>query len=54
MWLVTNTTALQGKYNYFGVNPEHVPNVLKEEKQTYFGNYTNHADFKTTKTKKII
>ena len=54
MWLVTNTTGLQSKYNYFGVNPEHVPNVLKEEKQTYFGNYVNRPDFKNTKTKKII
>lgn len=39
MWLATNTTKLQGKYEYFGIDSKHVPNLLKEEKQTYFGSY---------------
>ena len=39
MWLATNTTKLQGKYEAFGIDSKHVPNVLKEEKQTYYGSY---------------
>ena len=48
MWLATNTTKLQGKYEVFGIDAEKVPNVLKEEKQTYFGSY---ADKDFTKKK---
>ena len=48
MWLATNTTKLQGKYEAFGIDSEKVPNVLKEEKQTYFG---SHVDKDFTKKK---
>lgn len=51
MWLATNSTALQGKYQFFGIDNKHVPNVLKEEKQTYFGDYAE-KDF--TKKKKPV
>lgn len=51
MWLATNTTKLQGKYDAFGIDSKKVPNVLKEEKQTYFGPYAD-KDF-TTKKKPI-
>ena len=51
MWLATNTTKLQGKYEVFGIDSKNVPNVLKEEKQTYYGSY---ADKDFTKRKKPI
>lgn len=51
MWLATNTTKLHGKYEVFGINPNHVPNHLLEEKQTYFG-YFQNVDF--TKKKKPV
>lgn len=41
MWLATNATKLQGKYEVFGINSEKVPNIINEEKQTYFGAYTD-------------
>ena len=37
MWLATNTTALTGKYAVFGIDPKLVPDLTKEEKQTYYG-----------------
>ena len=39
MWLPTNATALQGKYNFFGINGEKVPDLINEEKPSYFGPY---------------
>ena len=51
LWLATNTTALQNRYELFGVDSEKVPNLLKEEKQEYFGPYQDR-DF--TKKKKPI
>lgn len=48
MWLATNTTKLQGKYEAFGIDSKNVPNLLKEEKQTFYGNY---ADKDFTKKK---
>lgn len=51
MWLATNTTKLQGKYETFGIDSKNVPNVLNEEKQTYFGSY---ADKDFTKHKKSV
>lgn len=49
MWLATNTTKLQGKYEAFGIDGSKVPNVLNEEKQTYFGAYAE-KDFTKKKT----
>ena len=51
MWLVTNATKLQGKYEMFGIDSKRVPNVLKEEKQTFFGSYAD-KDF-TAKKKPV-
>lgn len=51
MWLLTNNTAFTGKYSIFGVDPKCVPDLLKEEKQTYFGAY---ADKDFTKNKKVV
>lgn len=51
MWLATNTTKLQGNYEIFGVDQEKVPNVIKEEKQQYFGPY---ADREITKKAKPV
>ena len=39
MWLVTNATCFNGKYEMFGINSERVPNIINEEKQSYFGAY---------------
>ena len=39
MWLATNTTSLQGKYEHFGIEADKVPNLMAEEKQSYFGAY---------------
>ena len=51
MWLATNATKLQGKYEVFGIDSKNVPNVLNEEKQTYYGSY---ADKDFTKKKKPV
>ena len=39
MWLATNATSLQGKYEKFGIESDKVPNLMAEEKQSYFGAY---------------
>lgn len=51
MWLVTNATCFNGKYEMFGINSERVPNIINEEKQSYFGAY---AEKDLTKRKKIV
>lgn len=51
MWLVTNATALTGRYDLFGVNKENVPDHMAEEKQTFYGQYTG-KNF--TKRKKSV
>ena len=39
MWLATNATSLQGKYGAFGIDGEKVPDLINEEKPSYFGPY---------------
>ena len=51
MYLSTNATYLNGKYEWFGVKKEQVPNLMNEEKQTYFGSLSD-VDF--TKRKKPV
>ncbi len=51
MWLATNTTKLQGKYEVFAIDSSKVPNITDEEKQTYFGSF---ADKDFTKKKKPV
>lgn len=41
MWLATNTTKLQGKYEAFGIDSKLVPNLLNEEQQKYYGSYAD-------------
>lgn len=48
MWLLTNTTAFVGKYGVIGVEKDKVPNLMNEEKQTYFGPFQD-KDFTTKK-----
>ncbi len=50
MWLITNNTSTQKQYKLFGVEPEKIPDLTKEEKQTYYGPYEK-KDF--TKKKKV-
>ncbi len=49
MWLVTNTTSLQGVNKVFNIEDKNVPNLLKEEKQTYFGPYQDRDFTKRAK-----
>lgn len=51
MWLLTNTTKFVGKYEVIGVDSKNVPNILNEEKQTYYGPYQN---VDPTKHKKVF
>lgn len=51
MWLATNASSVIGKYELFGISPERVPDVTKEEKQTYFGAY---AEKDLTKKHKLV
>lgn len=54
MWLPTNTTKLQNKYNVFNIDNEKVPNVIKEEKQQYFGPFAEKKLTKHTKIAAIV
>ena len=49
IWLLTNNTNTQKNFALIGVDATKVPNILKEEKQTYFGRF---ADQDLTKNKK--
>ena len=51
MWMLTNNTNFTGKFRLLGVDESKVPNVVNEEKQTYFGAF---ADKKPTKAKKPV
>jgi len=53
-WLVANNTSFVGKYGYFGVDAEKVPDPIKEEKQTYFGEYAEKDFTKKKKPVKIV
>lgn len=54
MWLLTNTTKFTGKYEVIGVEPKKVPNILNEEKQSYYGPFQDVKVFKHKKTFGII
>lgn len=41
MWLLTNTTRFTNKYSVIGVKNENVPNILNEEKQSFYGTFQN-------------
>ena len=54
MWMVTNATALNGRYDLFGINPENVPDHMAEEKQTFYGQYTGKNFTKRKKSVSIL
>lgn len=46
LWLLLNNTAFQGQYSKtLGVDEKNVPNLMNEEKQSYFGEF-QEKDFK--------
>ncbi len=51
MWLITNATVMNGRYDLLGINKENVPDHMAEEKQTYYGPY---ADKEFSKNKKPV
>ena len=54
MYLVTNTTSFIGKYNLFGIKPEQVPNIVGDEKQKYYGEFSQVNPIKKKKPVTII
>ena len=54
MWLPTNSTALNDRYDLFGINKENVPNHMAEEKQTFYGQYTEKNFSKHKKSVGVI
>ncbi len=54
MWLPTNTTALTGRYDLFGINKENVPDHMAEEKQTFYGTYTEKNFSKHKKSISVV
>lgn len=42
LWLLANNTNTQKAYKMYGIKAEAVPNLLKEEKQSYFGRFFEH------------
>ena len=54
MWLITNATALNGRYDLFGINKENVPDHMAEEKQTFYGQYTGKNFTKHKKSVSIL
>ena len=54
MWLLTNATALNGRYDLFQINKENVPDHMAEEKQTFYGTYTEKNFTKHKKSVSII
>ena len=51
MWLITNATVMNGRYDLLGINKENVPDHMAEEKQNYYGPY---ADKEFSKRKKPV
>ena len=51
MWLSTNATAVNGRYDLFAISKENVPDHMAEEKQTFYGVY---ADKHFSKHKKSV
>ena len=54
MWLDTNASIAQGKYGLFGVDETKVPNLVNEEKQSYFGPYADKDFTKKPKLASIL
>ncbi|MBO7615522.1 MAG: hypothetical protein J6T15_07525 [Bacilli bacterium] len=54
MWLDTNASVAQGKYSLFGVDETKVPDLVNEEKQSYFGPFAEKNFNKNAKVPTII
>ena len=54
MWLDTNASITQGKYKLFGVDETKVPDLVNEEKQSYFGQYADKDFNKKPKLATIL
>lgn len=54
MWLLTNNTSFQSKPEVLGIRRENVPNLLKDEKQSYYGPNAERDFTKNAKKKNII
>ncbi len=54
MWLLTNATFLNNRYDLLGINPENVPDHMAEEKQTFYGAYTEKSFSKHKKAVSIF
>ena len=54
MWLATNATYMNGRYDLFAINKENVPDHMAEEKQTFFGAYAGKNFAKHKKSVSII
>lgn len=54
MWMLTNATILNNRYDMFGINPENVPDHMAEEKQTFYGAYTEKNFSKHKKSISIV
>ncbi|MCR5308977.1 MAG: hypothetical protein K6E21_02585 [Bacilli bacterium] len=54
MWLDTNASVAQNKYELFGVDETKVPNLVDEEKQSYFGPYADKDFNKKPKLASIL
>ena len=54
MWLSTNATVVNGRYDLFAIDKEHVPQLMSEEKQTFYGTYTEKHFEKHKKSVSII
>lgn len=54
MWLLTNSSKVQGKYGLLGIDSTKVPDSFKEEKQSFFGAYADKDFSKNKKKAKII
>ena len=54
MWLDTNASITQGKYKLFGVDETKVPDLVNEEKQSFFGQYADKDFNKKPKLASII
>ena len=53
-WMLFNTTSLTNRYDVFGINPENVPNHMADEKQTFYGAYTDKHFSKHKKSISIV
>ena len=54
MWLLTNSQTMNNRYDLLGINPENVPDHMAEEKQTFYGAYTEKNFSKHKKSVSVV